>query len=132
MTIPHKITIKTPLTEEQLASAVASIIESNSKDVSARLVDYFGGDNGEGVRCDAPLKRLMDGYTPGSGRWSDCFCPDIDSAESMDDSYFARLLRRLLHIEGSSVVIQERSESYAFQEEYEYLQHHLAVLVSDD
>jgi hypothetical protein len=121
MTLPRPFIIKTQLSDAELKCFSASIIDEISTDIHSKLMDFYGGDNGDGIKCDDDLKELMNGHTPGSGAWSDCFCPDLESAEVMTPYYFALCMKAIIHIQDGGITIEEQGKSFAFQEQYDFL-----------
>ena len=131
MTMPSTIRISTSLSGSALEDAVDEIINEFSSNIDDKLTWFYGGDNGSGLTADADLCALMEGHTPKSGAWSDRWCPDLEIARGIYPQYFISNMKSLVHVHGSTIIIEERAESYAFQEQYDFLCKKLSVLKSE-
>jgi hypothetical protein len=131
MTMPSAIRISTSLSGSALEDAVDEIINEFSFNIDDKLIWFYGGDNGSGFIADADLCALMEGHTPESGAWSDCFCPDLEIARGTFPQCFASNMKGLVHIKGNTIIIEEQTETYGFQEQYDFLYKKLSVLKSN-
>jgi len=131
MTMPSAIRIGTSLSGSALEDAIDEIINEFSYNIDDKLIWFYGGDNGSGFIADADLCALMEGHTPKSGAWSACWCPDLETARGMYPRCFASIMKGLVHIEGNTIIVEERTETYGFQEQYDFLNKKLSVLESN-
>ena len=131
MAMPSTICISTSLCGSALEDAVDEIINEFSYNIDDKLIWFYGGNNGSGFIADADLCALMEGHTPESGAWSDCFCPDLEIARGIYPQCFASNMKSLVHISGNAIIIEERTETYGFQEQYDFLHKKLSVLESN-
>jgi hypothetical protein len=131
MTMPLTIFIKTALKGSDLEHAVDQVIAEFSENISEKLIWFYGGGIGTCHVADADLCALMEGHTPKSGAWSACHCPDLEAAEdSMTPEYFSSLMKSLIHVDDTFIIIEERNDSFGFQEQYDFLYKKLSILQS--
>ena len=131
MTMPSTIRISTPLSGSVLEDAVDEIINEFSYNIDDKLIWFYGGDRGSDLTADADLCALMEGRTPKSGAWSDRWCPNLEMAQGTDPQFFSSIMKSLVHFDENTIVIEERDETYGFQEQYDFLHKKLSVLKSN-
>ena len=131
MAMPSTVSISTSLYGSALEDAVDEIINEFSYNIDDKLIWFYGGGNGSGFIADADLCALMEGHTPQSGAWSDCWCPDLEMARGTYPEYFSSNMKNLVHVKGNAIIIEERAETYGFQEQYDFLYKKLSVLGSN-
>ena len=131
MTLPSTIHISTCLDGSALEDAVNEIINEFSYNIDDKLIWFYGGDNGSGLTADDDLCTLMTGHTPKSGAWSDRYCPDLEMSRGTYPQDFASNMKHLVHLHGNTIIIEERTDTYGHQEQYDFLYNKLSVLKSE-